>query len=82
MAPLPSTADGGFYFNASGTYTGLYAGNDAQYDLVIPNLGTGVTLYAPTHMPHKDSCVEAVTRHWGGALGQPRMSMVFGITVL
>jgi hypothetical protein len=64
---LPGSGDRGFWIEKYSDYVyanGVYAANDAQTDLVIPNLGADITIYAPTHMPAGRSCVETVATHW------------------
>lgn len=65
--PMPGSGDRGFWINAG---TGVYAANDAQTDLVIPDNAVGTTIYAPTHMPAGNSCIETTTAHWRDT-GQP-----------
>ncbi|WP_394845955.1 hypothetical protein LZC95_00645 [Pendulispora brunnea] len=62
-APYPPPGDGdrGFWVNAG---TGIYAGNDVQDNLSIPNSSVGATIYAPTHQSGGGSCIETVTAHY------------------
>jgi hypothetical protein len=61
--PEPGTGDRGFLINRN-QGVGVYAGNDAQTDLVIPDNAIGTTIYAPTHLPASKACVETVTVHF------------------
>jgi hypothetical protein len=58
---FPGSGDRGFWVNQG---QGIFAANDAQTDLVIPDNAIGTTIYAPTHMPAGNVCVETVTAHW------------------
>jgi hypothetical protein len=64
----PGTGDAGFYINgnfqAPLDSSGIYAGNDAQLNLVIPTSSRDVTIYAPTHMPPNNTCLETTTVHF------------------
>ena len=56
-----STGNGGWML---WNQPGVNARNDAQRDLVVPgNYFQRVTIYAPTHLPHANSCLEATTAH-------------------
>lgn len=59
--PMPGSGDRGFWINSG---TGVYAANDAQTNVVIPDTAVGTTIYAPTHMPAGNSCIETTTAHW------------------
>ncbi|AKJ00374.1 hypothetical protein ATI61_104219 [Archangium gephyra] len=58
---FPGSGDRGFWIWSG---QGIFAANDAQTDLVIPDNAIGTTIYAPTHMPAGNACVETVTAHW------------------
>jgi hypothetical protein len=57
----PGTGDRGFWINAG---DGVYARNDLQDNLTIPNSAVGTTIYAPTHMSGGGACIETVMAHW------------------
>lgn len=59
--PVPGSGDRGFWISSG---YGIYAANDAQTNVVIPDNAVGTTIYAPTHMPAGNSCIETVTAHW------------------
>jgi hypothetical protein len=61
--PPPGTGDRGFFINGNAG-TGIYVGEDAQTNLVIPASATAdQTLYTPTHQAPGGACVETVTVH-------------------
>jgi hypothetical protein len=57
----PGTGDRGFWINVG---DGVYARNDLQDNLTIPNSAVGTTIYAPTHQSAGGSCIETVMAHW------------------
>jgi len=57
----PGSGDRGLWLTGG---EGVYAGNDASLELVIPDPAIGTTLYAPTHMSPGNACIETVTAHW------------------
>lgn len=58
---FPGSGDRGFWVTGG---RGIYAANDVQTNVVIPDYAVGTTIYAPTHMPAGNACVETVTAHW------------------
>lgn len=64
--PFPGTGDGGRDISASSS-SGIYAMNDVNRNMNMPRPPDGTsyyhTIYAPTHLPAKRSCIEAVTVH-------------------
>jgi hypothetical protein len=58
---FPGSGDRGFWIQSG---QGIFGANDVQTDLAIPDSAIGTTIYAPTHMPAGNACVETVTAHW------------------
>jgi len=61
--PPPGNGDRGFFINGNAG-TGIYAKNDVQDNLLIPNSDIGTTIYAPTHMSPGGACIETVRASW------------------
>ncbi len=66
MAP-PGNGDRGFFITGTAGWS-IYARNDLQNNVSIPNSSVGTTMYAPTHMSPGGfgggACIETVMAHW------------------